>query len=371
MRFVFSGRLIGPSAALFVLNLLAHNSAHASSERWSPEHDDAMRRAKVWVEPDTPMASAQLGANPDERFRRDQIVDCRFEPGKATGNTPQFDCVLPGDHTVKIKYGADSAEVFTEVLASRLLSALGFPTDRMYVVAAVRCAGCPVRPFQAMQCMGRKGATERGCLGRIDYSRARIFTDAVIESPIRGRRAEEGKRRGWSWEELEKVDPKAGGAPRPHADALRLMAVFLAHWDNKPEDQRLVCLGEDERDTRCARPLAMVQDIGATFGPNKANLQGWMAAPIWTNASACTVSMRGLPYGGSTFPDVRISEDGRAFLADRLGRLTPGQVSDLFAGARIERYRRREGATSTVRQWVDGFMSTVSQIVDRPPCPAA
>ena len=40
------------------------------------------------------------------------------------------------------------------------------------------------------------------------------------------------------------VDPSKGGAPRAHVDALRLLAVFLAHWDNKAENQRLVCLSE-------------------------------------------------------------------------------------------------------------------------------
>ena len=40
---------------------------------------------------------------------------------------------------MKVKYGRDNAELYTEVAATRLMAALGFPVDRMFVVAAVRC----------------------------------------------------------------------------------------------------------------------------------------------------------------------------------------------------------------------------------------
>ena len=49
---------------------------------------------------------------------------------------------------------------------------------------------------------------------------------------------------GWAFFELDKVNSAEGAAPRAHVDALRLLAVFLAHWDNKSENQRLVCLSK-------------------------------------------------------------------------------------------------------------------------------
>jgi hypothetical protein len=344
-------------------------SAQSRRNAWPPEHDDALRRAQVWTDPAGPIESASLAANPDDRFRADQVVGCRFEPVKASGNSAKFDCALPDGEVVKIKYGRDNPEVFAEVIATRLLSALGFPSDRMYVVAAVECAGCPERPFEASQCLGTQKGTIESCIGKLDYAAVRRLPDAVIELPVPGRRIEARRLEGWGWKELDKVDPAAGGAPRAHVDALRLMAVFLAHWDNKPENQRLLCLGEKDGNTTCARPLAMVQDVGATFGPNKLNLTGWRNAPIWADTATCTVSMRALPYGGSSFPDVRISEAGRHFLAERLGRLTRAQVHDLFTGARIERYEPIDEASRDVDRWVSVFMDKVAAIVDRPSCP--
>ena len=84
------------------------------------------------------------------------------------------------------------------------------------------------------------------------------------------------------------MDAAKGGAPRAHVDALRLLSVFLAHWDNKSENQRLVCLSEKDWPDggTCRAPLAMLQDIGAAFGPKKVDLEGWTKAPIWANRAA-------------------------------------------------------------------------------------
>ena len=49
---------------------------------------------------------------------------------------------------VKVKYG--SAERHAEIAATRLLTALGFGADRMYLVPHLRCEGCPPFPFHTM-----------------------------------------------------------------------------------------------------------------------------------------------------------------------------------------------------------------------------
>ena len=174
-----------------------------------------------------------------------------------------------GDH-VKVKYGRSNPEVYTEVAATRLLAALGFPTDRMYVVKRVRCDGCPADPFPQLECANDVPAKARPietCFPSLDFSRFQEFDDAVIERPLKGRRIEAADLRGWSWEELKFVDAVVGGATRAELDALRLLAIFLGHWDNKATNQRLLCRDENAYDEGCARPLAMVQDLGATFGP--------------------------------------------------------------------------------------------------------
>ena len=337
-------------------------------------HDEALRRAHVWEEPATPIEDAKLDRNPDgaHSFATDEVVECPFKPGGIAGSTPKFECELASGENVKVKYGRNNAEVYTEVAATRLLAALGFPTDRMYVVKRVRCFGCPVDPFPQLECVNNlsDGAPIENCFPALDFTRYQDFDDAVIERPLKGRRIEMKNMRGWTWEELKFVDAVAGGATRAEIDAFRLLAVFLAHWDNKAKNQRLLCQGEKRGEDGCDRPLAMVQDLGATFGPNKLDLARWSRTRIWADAPSCKVSMHSLPYGGSTFPDAYISEEGRLFLASRLGRLSTGQIRALFDGARVAHFPHRRASARNVDNWVRAFQAKVRAIVDHAPCPA-
>ena len=65
------------------------------------------------------------------------------------------------------------------------------------------------------------------------------------------------------------VDESAGGAPRAHRDALKLLASLAEHIDSKGVQQRLICLSGDARQENpgpCDQPFLMVHDLGVTFG---------------------------------------------------------------------------------------------------------
>jgi hypothetical protein len=338
------------------------------------EHEDAMRRAQVWLEPAVPIERARPGENPPgpDSFSPAQEVVCTFKPAYMGGSTPKFDCELPDGDTIKAKYGRDNAEIYTEVAASRLLNTLGFPADRMYVVKRIRCYGCSEDPYRGMQCLNDGGDFD-ACFRDVDYRTYHDFDFAVIERSVKGKRIETETTSGWTWFELAKIDPSAGGAPRAHVDALRLLAIFLGHWDNKNKNQRLLCLGQSEskKDTECSRPVAMIQDLGATFGPSKIDLDHWTDTPVWSDAATCTVSMRDWPRGGNGFPEVHISEEGRQFLGARLRALSQQQIRDLFEGARVPAYPQDNPKAKDADAWVRAFQQKVGAIVDRAPCPAA
>lgn len=354
----------------------AASRENSSSERQAERklRDDALRRAQVWMEPAVAIEDVRFDTNPGQTAGTPLTGDisCRLEVEPASGTTPKFRCVLPDGEEVRVKYGRGNPEVFTEVAATRLLSALGFPTDHVYVVSSVRCAGCPPDPFTALQGCWSNRAIRPGCLEPKVVRPTELFETATVERRLAGEKIEAHRVEGWGWKELSKVDARAGGATRAQLDALRLMAVFLAHWDNKPENQRLVCLDADKpaAGRPCRRPLAIVQDIGGTFGPPKLNLRTWAATPIWADAS-CRVSMRALPYGGSSFADTVISEEGRAFLADRIGRLSDAQIRQLFEGARFARAAGAgSNADAVIEGWVAAFKDKRRAILDRR-CPAA
>jgi len=285
----------------------------------------------------------------------DELV-CRFVLRSSEGRTPKFQCVLPGGQVIKVKYGRENRERLAEVAGSRLALALGFGADEMLVVRRVTCWGCPRWPFPRFLWLDSLMA---------DYGRASQFEYPVVERSFPGRQIRVGRREGWPWYELDAIDPARGGASRAERDAFRLFAVFLGHWDNKAENQRLTCLpGGEQADGSCTTPFALIHDYGATFGPRRADLAGWRTRPVWSDGATCQVSLRGTPYDGGTFKDARISEEGRALLADGLGRLRPEQVQALFSGARFT-----EAESSDVAAWASAFQERVRQIVDRAPCP--
>jgi hypothetical protein len=194
----------------------------------------------------------------------------------------------------------------------------------MYPVRLV-CRGCPAR-FG-----GRRGPSGEA-----------VFDAAAIERPLDG--AVFPGDNGWAWWELDRVDPRHGGASLAERDALRLMAAFLQHTDSKAEQQRLLCRGESPtpHPGPCARPLLMLNDVGLTFGAanflndnamGSANFRAWSAEPIWKDAERCTANLR--PSFSGTLANPHISEGGRQFLADLLMRLSDRQITDLFEVSRL------------------------------------
>jgi hypothetical protein len=369
-------------ATLLVLALVS--AGCTASKANEPSRDEAtlttaalrervLASARVWHPPTTPIGAARFSDNPSgpSSIRTTDQVSCRFVPEPVNGTTPKFNCQLATGEVVKIKYGARNAEVFAEVAATRLLAALGFSADHMYVVDKVTCRGCPSLPFPALRCHALTGW--RSCFfGALDEQRSVELDTAVLERPLEGRKIESVDGQGWAWYEVDRIDASAGGATRAEIDGLRLMAVLLAHWDNKAENQRLVCLaGNDLADGSCLRAVALMQDLGSTFGPRKVDLENWRRVPVWSDASACRVSMKQLPYAGATFPDAQISEEGRTFVLDLLNQLSQQQLEELFDGARITSYDAVSGESRSARAWARAFQEKVRQIREAGPCVSA
>jgi hypothetical protein len=291
-------------------------------------------------------------------------LTCRYLPDQPSGTSAKFNCVLDGGEILKVKYGRNS-EIHAETAATRLLALLGYAADDVRIVPRVRCYGCPRFPFLTTQLLsiarlptliGPRGYDDR----YTDFewpAVERRFDAPAIETPTTN---------GWAWFEL-----KSSQAPHADLDALRLLAVFLAHWDNKSENQRLVCLDDlpAQPDQPCAQPLLMMQDLGATFGPSKVNIAAWRDMPVWVDPQICSVSMKPLPYHGATFPDARISEAGRAQLAQALSSLSRDQIEAVFTDARFPDFQSGTDDARDLQAWVSAFERRVDQIVNSEPCP--
>jgi hypothetical protein len=187
--------------------------------------------------------------------------------------------------------------------------------------------------------------TCRGCSPDPSNRRAavdgeQVFDPAVIERKLHGLDMQSVNAPGWRWPELDLVDEAQGGAPRAQRDALKLLAVFIQHTDSKQQQQRLLCVPRGDDDPGECTPFMMLNDVGQTFGNanlfnrdrvSAVNFEGWSKTSVWTGAAGC-VARLSKSFTGS-LGDPKISEAGRAFLADRLRQLTDRQLRDLFAAA--------------------------------------
>jgi hypothetical protein len=367
--------------------LLAFVPIAFSAWALATEHTDRIAPSATAPRPDPkwPLPRAQGASLRQEAIRRAQVrlappatprldldvlepsLRCRFLSEPPTGTSSKFDCVLDDGTVVKVKYGRNP-EIVAEVAATRLLEALGYPADRMTISPRVRCDGCPRDPFFAMRLLALAGLHRRFPQHGIDSGYS-DFEWVAIERKFTAPAIELADTKGWAWWELEAVDSTVGASPAD-LDALRLAAVFLAHWDNKADNQRLLCLDEDAgTGTPCQRPLAMMQDLGATFGPSKANLARWRDTPVWADRATCTVSMEHMPFEGGTFPAQRISESGRAQLAAQLAALRDDDVRALFRAARFHEHYSGTDDEKDLDAWTAAFAHRRDQIVSGGPCP--
>jgi hypothetical protein len=350
---------------------------------------EVLARALLWPQPASRVRSADLAGNgPDRPWRGDELA-CKFRPSRSSGSTPKFECVLRDGEVVKVKYGANP-EIHTELAATRLLRALGAGADRVFLARRVRCFGCPEEPFALVRCVSSLfEPVRRQCIPlygalhdtgrvvvRVDYSRYRDFRLVAVERGPAARSIELDGEDGWGFGELGEL-PATRRSGRAERDALRLLAVLLQNWDTRPDNQRLLCLDADAgRGGGCATPLAYMHDVGATFGradgarsARKLDVEAWASAPLWADETGCRAAISPPRFHGATLGEATISERGRAFLADRLRRLSRGQIRALFEGARFPDYEGASPASRDVARWAEAFEDKVRQVVDRGPCP--
>jgi hypothetical protein len=348
---------------------------------------EAMHAASLF----TPKAvgDADLMEGPKQNKKQFQLhfndkVICDFAtPGaKMGGKTPKFECKITrvesasgqvqtlsdemDEEPVKVKFGADDNEVYAEIVATRLLWALGFYADAWFPVR-VECHNCPEDPVSG------SGSAE-----------TRMFDPATIVRKYPGHKMYEvGKEeQGWSWKELD----AANGQPTYQRDGLKLLAAFMKHSDNKPPQQRLTCdkvqVNQQTQPftTTCEKPVMLVQDVGATFGGGgwftsnssaKMALETWSNTKLWDQVGSegapkqCQAVLRSSLTAHDGLSNPMISEEGRRFDANLMCQLSDHQLEDLFKASRaaqMPQYHNHDGSfktgvdeSSVVRQWVEAF----------------
>lgn len=393
---------LGATTGMLTLGItwtIANESAAVSAVLTSSGSRAAyLGRATIWRDPES-RGPDEILAGPSGIFpytfaeaTTDTGIGCRFtRTGEYLGGeTPKFLCTTNDRLELRVKYWdsearAGNREVFSTVAASRLLWALGFETLHALPVN-LRCDGCPKNP------MTGEGA-----------QRTRPYLAVLQEYDSRPLILSHHDRdQGWSWREFDEAIKALPPGPersrqRTHFDALTLLGVFLQHGDRKPEQQALFCdapidpaagqtqpwdksdraslLAEAPGTPACPHAVAMIVDLGATFGgagrTSRAgsatmNLDEWRTKTVFkaSENGICrgrlTVS---LTAGSEGEGDPVISEDGRRFLLEQLQRLSPPHVRAIFAAARSDKIRGSDARNASgIDEWVAAFQDKVQQI---------
>jgi hypothetical protein len=383
------------------------------------ERTDYLAHAVIWRDPG-PLTPEQIKQGPPaiipeaiEKGANGEAIQCRFErPGSELGGaTAKFSCRTPDGKSLRIKYYDGPAhgnrEVFAEVVATRLMWALGFDADPMFSVI-VNCLDCPANP-----------ATGEGPRAAHRYPAA--FEPHYVGTIITSSKDPE---QGWRFGELDKaIRSLPAGAlrtrQRTHFDALSLLAVFIQHGDRKHSQQRLVCRGdidlskgdlhdiglgdtgnfklpvlfEHGGEQACVgESVVTIQDVGATFGgagqftrrtSAKINLKEWAGNKVFASATSVgsdhssggchgNISVSG-SAGAEAEENPAISEAGRQFLLAQLKRLTPEHIHAIFEAARVDEVGdenewrdKRSGQTyKGIDAWVAAFQDKVAQIEEQ------
>ena len=204
--------------------------------------------AELWKATNIRSMNLKAGPQGPLAFKPGETISCDFvQRPHGSGSTLKFACALPSGRELKVRYGKTNGEVYAQVAATRLLWTLGFWANRMYPVK-VACHGCPPDPFKDRHAARPSTVT--------------TFDPATIDIKADGDTVETKPDEGWSWDELDRVDETAGGAPRAERDALTLLAVLMQHSSNKAINQRIVCLDTPG----CSHTVMMISDAGKTFG---------------------------------------------------------------------------------------------------------
>lgn len=348
--------------SVILLMLSSQNSLADTFLFGNDSRDNFIVEGKVWQEPRYNISDESLtGTTPQcSEFSPDEVVTCSYlypkrgKPG--SGWTPKFYCKTADGEKLKVKYGQNNGEVFSEVFSSRLVQLLGFKADCNYPVKKVVCLDCPENPFQYSQDFARsqEDPNARFAVREFPYALIEKKFGKEIISNIDGKEIE-----GWGFDEFLRENLRHEDQEQNLArEALTLLMSVLEHGDNKRSNQRLYCKTPLSADGVCPndQKYLVVQDLGATLGtykfkdkngqlvnmPPTASFEYFKYAPIWSigrNArwSQCTVQV--IAFDSSketaTLKSQAISEDGRLFLVDLLSQVSKEQIAELVKVSKL------------------------------------
>ena len=217
------------STLVLAAALAASAVPSAAQDRIASKHSVSAANAVVWIDPgDIHSRDLYYGVGGKQDVPSGPF---KYEKEDKGGTSPKFDVIDGNGEKWKAKLGPESQ---AEVVASRLLWALGYSANEDYY-------------FAEMPLPGSHNHQHRG---------REFITREDVAHGVRLQRTpkHEKKDKGWSWRE----NPVKGTR---EFNGLRVMMALLSNWDLKEDNNAIY---EDKLES--SKRLYGVTDVGASFG---------------------------------------------------------------------------------------------------------
>lgn len=203
------------------------NSPSNHHDRDNPVDAAQLHNPVVWHDPGTISALNLYDGQGGQEGQ--PAAPFKFESEDMHGTNPKFDVRDAKGTKWRVKLGDEARP---EVVASRLLWAVGYFVNDDYVITSARVEGLHL---------------ERG---------AKLASDGQIEEARFAKKPDQQKKIGiWKWRE----NPFIGSR---EFNGLRVMMAVINNWDVKDENNAVYSDKSSDRD------ILLTSDIGATFGTN-------------------------------------------------------------------------------------------------------
>lgn len=240
----------------------------------------------------------------------------KFEGEDLNGNSPKFDVKDAHDKKWKVKMGAEARP---EVVASRLLWAVGYFANDTYFINDLRVDDLPKQLSRGQQYVDKAGE---------------VFQVRLQRKPGKDHKP-------WSWSENPFVGTR-------EFNGLRVMMALLNNWDLKDENNAYY------KDEKTGRHIYYVSDVGSTFGTtgksysdeaSKNNFDAYKNSRFISQVKDGRVSFNfpthpaiyhvfNLPYFVHSMRNEWIGHDipvqDVKWIGSLLAQLTPQQINDAF-----------------------------------------
>jgi hypothetical protein len=306
-----------------LLGLVVLTTVGLATDQIGKKHHTAREKSTdrvpemLWREP-TDISSRNLRFGPGGRSHQPPASGYTFVKEQTAGSTPKF--VIEDNNHVhwKVKLGPEARP---EVVATRLVWAVGYFTDEDYFMRELRISDMP-RLKRGGELVGTNGVVRNARLERV--------------------LPEAKKVREWKWKDDTYYQTQQW-------NGLRVMMALINNWDLKDENNA-VYRGRD-------RNLHVVSDLGASFGPTGPGVRGSRASgnlDTYQHSHFITkVTDEYVDFATPGCPSLlymfnpkamshrvhyrwighRVPVEDVQWITARLSRLSPRQIRDAFAAA--------------------------------------